>query len=56
MIEVLHDLVEAIIDLIRYPELGKQLILRETEPVCTIAWSLAPSARFQRRQRVGCTT
>ena len=34
--EVLHNLVEAIIDLLRYPYLGNQLILQEIEPVCII--------------------
>ena len=34
--EVSHNLVEAIISLFRYPELGDQPILREREPVCII--------------------
>ena len=34
--EVLHNLVEAIIDLCRYPGLADQLIVQGTEPACII--------------------
>ena len=41
--EVLHNLVEAIIGLCRYPYLGDQLILRETQPVCIIVFLIIAS-------------
>ena len=43
MSEVLHNLVEATIDLFRCPSLGDQLILQETEPVCIILLLIIPS-------------